>query len=248
MPGHVVFVRFFPNASGTFPYDHFADLPDEAIPTAVESLRKTWWGRPTSRRAFQAWAREADRRRLESDTETERWSQGWVAKPGQQMPRRRVTPPKPTSPPAEVKRRVGPPTFDEIAVIDGWRSGMLIGWEMPYGISRRYAVAKFGTKGVAEAVAEAVLGKSAEIALTARASYRSETTDPILAEVNPRFTVVAETKLSPAERLLAGDQIRRLDDPGVKPTSLEAAIIRAFWRHSSRSSQTPAGRTGPGRG
>ena len=89
----------------------------------------------------------------------------------------------------------------------------------PTGISHRFPFARFDSKSRADLAAEALQERVAE-------SVRNPTSDYSLAEANPRFVVLSEDEMSPAEFISAREKLTRFGDPSRKPVSEEETLAR----------------------
>jgi hypothetical protein len=219
MLGHIVFVRFFLGYSEPFPFERFVHLNDNEIKGALEALRKEWLSEPANVRRLEA-------SRLELEERQRTWSQSFLARPGRQSV-------VPGGLPSGVKvqpSQRGEPSFDEIASLAGWRLLQMSCGDSDHGITHRYPVAEFSTKEDADAAAEALRDTVGELARGAYAKHHwKEGSDEYLnATANPRFIVVAESKLSRSEMARANVRMGRLDGPVGEQLSPEEALLRFF--------------------
>jgi hypothetical protein len=233
MPGYVVFVRFFLGYTESFPFDRFTHLKDDAIGNALEALRKEWWRKPANRQRIRAERDEQRRQQKELEQLQEDWLQGAVARPGWNPGLPAVTTSKADD--ALAKRvddapaqHMNAPSFEEIAAAAGWwnRTGLDA---FPFDISRRYPVARFDSKRLAEDAAAALQEKVAELARGAYAKeHWNDDEDNWLATANPRFAVVAEKSLSGGELAVVRERLQKLGEPVGKHPTLEEGLGRFY--------------------
>ena len=143
-----------------------------------------------------------------------RWMQAGLARPGMSGLRGGVV--ADTIPPLVQSNELA--SFEEIARLAGWGSPSTSSLG-PTGISHRFPFARFDSKSRADLAAEALQERVAE-------SVRNPTSDYSLAEANPRFVVLSEDEMSPAEFISAREKLTRFGDPSRKPVSEEETLAR----------------------
>lgn len=217
MSGYVVFVRFFPGYTESFPFQRFANLNDDDIKGAVDALRKEWWKDPANRRQVQVSRKETEERVRE-------WNQAALARPGVNRSLPWQEAPEGAGAPA---LRTGTPSLEEVAVVAGWGTPMA-SEDLPYGISRRYPVALFKAKEDADAAAAALQERVAELARATWAQQTWSAEDGWLALANPRFGVVEEAQLSRATLATARERIQRVHGPAGEHQTLDEALLRFY--------------------
>jgi hypothetical protein len=219
MPSHFVFVRFFLGYSDPFPFERFTHLNDEEINGALEVLRKEWLAHPANAKTIEVSRRQQKRRLREWMRSCPAWP-GRAAAVSSGLAKGAEVQPLPT----------GEPTMDEVAALAGWGAVQMRLGDSDHGITCRYPLARFSTKEYADAAAEALRGTVDELARSAYAKHHWSDDDPCYwhATANPRFVVVAEEKLSRAERARAYSRLQRLDEPAGEAVPPEEALLRFF--------------------
>ena len=123
------------------------------------------------------------------------------------------------------------------------------------GITRRYPVRRFGKKKLARTAAEALQAKVSELGDAALdkpdwndGGEEQMHVTRLLATANPRFSVVAEKELSPAELAVAMEKMRRLSSPAGKNLSQEEALLRFYLTMLQPTLEQIGDAEGPARG
>jgi hypothetical protein len=115
--GHIVFVRFFPGYSDTFPYDRFLSVKDEQIAPTVAAICDEWWKNPANRTRLKTARSKRTPEELLLEKRRKQWSKGGLARAGRTL---NVPKAGSLSAKAETATSKGKPTLAEILEVEGW--------------------------------------------------------------------------------------------------------------------------------
>jgi hypothetical protein len=231
MSGHIVFMRFFPGASPSFPYNRFSQVSDTSIKDIEDTLRDEWWADPAHQELVEAARRDAVRAERARKRRVQEWKEGGLANPTWS----RHIPNKPAQSPSANRKTNFPlkgeiPTFREICPLAGWGT-LDASWGFESAISHRFAVYRAKRAEDAEPISETLQRQSDELCRSFSARIRWNDEAVFFATINPRFSNVTVTELADSDRNIAELQLRRLLGPNDGYSSLEERFVRLFWPH-----------------
>jgi hypothetical protein len=156
------------------------------------------------------------------------WEQGTLARPGVNW----RLPPKPRSIKKILAERpppvltTGPASFWEIADLEKWRRphGFELDW--PHNISCRYAIYQSERSDLADAAANALQNRAAELAAAVWEKSHWSDDDDVVALFNPRFAVIHNLPLG--ELVTAHEQIQRIGGSASGTSTWAEACARLY--------------------
>jgi hypothetical protein len=225
--GHIVFVRFFPGYSDSFPYDRFLGIKGEQIAETVAALCDEWWKNPTNRTRLREARSGQTPEELELRKRQKQWSKAGLARAG-----RTLGLPKTGSSAleAEAATRKGKPTLAEIAEVEGWSEPSTFQAFPPHQISNRFPLARFESAEHAEMVSDALQVRVAELKDGAfkKTAWRKGDEAVLFTGANPRFTVIGEADLTGQELLVAAERMQRIRRPVSGTPTIEENFVRLY--------------------
>jgi len=157
--GHIVFVRFIPGYSGTFPYDRFLCVKDEQIAATVAALCDEGWKDPANRIRLK----DARAERMLDNLELEKYSKQWKGYLARREHTLSVPRARRLAARAKTATRKGKPTLPELMEVEGWSVPSTLQVFLPPRISKHFPLSRFDSVEKADAVSGALQVRVAEL-------------------------------------------------------------------------------------